>query len=276
MDYYIINTDARNLGYNPHDIWIEYGMAFTGYSMRYGEYLGKLKPNDICFMYVNQRGILAVGWVLEEWDGKTYDSPIVYTEMNEYRIKVDWFLDLRSKPISLDEVRDIVGTIFPRALQRIKDTKGKVLLDRCLEEDYSASGAHKSLDDSEPYESTNDGIFSEGKEVARIHKRRERNKKAVETKKKKVLADRGSLTCEVCGFDFAKKYGKLGFGFVECHHKIPLAKLSKGHRTQLSDLAIVCANCHRMLHRSNPMLSVEDLRKTVQEHIRVNGRRFVS
>ena len=115
----------------------------------------------------------------------------------------------------------------------------------------------------EPYESPDDGIFSEGKEVARIHKRRERNKKAVETKKKKVLAEKGSLTCEVCGFDFAKKYGKLGFGFAECHHKILLAQLSKGHRTRLSDLAIVCANCHRMLHRSSPMLSVEDLLRIV-------------
>jgi hypothetical protein len=152
MDYYIINTDAGNLSSSPHDIWIEQGMAFTGYSMYYGEYLGKLKPNDICFMYVNQRGIMAVGRVLEEWDGKTYNSPIVYTGINEYRIKVDWFLDLRSEPISIGEIRDIVGTVPPRALQRIKDTKGQVLLDRCLEEDYSASWAHKPLNDSEPYQ----------------------------------------------------------------------------------------------------------------------------
>ena len=59
----------------------------------------------------------------------------------------------------------------------------------------------------------------------------------------------GALRCEGCGFDFAATYGELGHGFAECHHVVPLADLRAGSRTRLSDLVILCANCHRMIHR---------------------------
>jgi 5-methylcytosine-specific restriction protein A len=71
------------------------------------------------------------------------------------------------------------------------------------------------------------------------------------------------LLCEVCGFDFAAVYGKLGEGFAECHHRLPLAEYDAEAPTLLEDLAIVCANCHRMLHRSRPMMKVEDLRSLI-------------
>ena len=55
--------------------------------------------------------------------------------------------------------------------------------------------------------------------------------------------------CRVCGFRFDKRYGKLGEEFAEAHHLVPLGKLRGQTRTRLEDLATVCANCHRMLHR---------------------------
>src|SRR5438270_82163 len=81
-------------------------------------------------------------------------------------------------------------------------------------------------------------------------------------KKEKVLAVHGKLLCKVCDFDFALVYGVLGKDFAECHHRVPLAELEEGHPVRLSDLAIVCANCHRMLHR-RPRHTVEKLRKIV-------------
>ena len=48
------------------------------------------------------------------------------------------------------------------------------------------------------------------------------------------------LECEVCGFDFEVTYGELGKNFAECHHKVPVAKLTPKSKTKLSDLAIVC------------------------------------
>ena len=60
---------------------------------------------------------------------------------------------------------------------------------------------------------------------------------------------RDGYKCRVCGFRFDKRYGKLGEEFAEAHHLVPLGKLHGQTRTRLEDLATVCANCHRMLHR---------------------------
>jgi 5-methylcytosine-specific restriction protein A len=93
----------------------------------------------------------------------------------------------------------------------------------------------------------------EGALLMTTHLRRERSR-AARKKKAAVLAETGTLACEVCGFDFAARYGEIGVGFAECHHLRPL---TEGRRTtKPEDLAIVCANCHRMIHRRSPPLSL--------------------
>lgn len=89
----------------------------------------------------------------------------------------------------------------------------------------------------------------EGGILYKLHKLRERNKKIVSKKKKESLKKLGKLECEICGFDFHASYGDLGFGFIECHHRVPLSALASISETKLEDLALLCANCHRMLHR---------------------------
>lgn len=111
-----------------------------------------------------------------------------------------------------------------------------------------------------------DEEFPEGKELTQLHKRKERNPKVVLEKKKRVLREKGKLECEVCKFDFVKKYGQLGYGFAECHHIVPVSKLTEGHKTKLSDLAIVCANCHRMLHKARPLISIDQLQTIIKEN----------
>jgi 5-methylcytosine-specific restriction enzyme A len=111
-----------------------------------------------------------------------------------------------------------------------------------------------------------DEEFPEGKLLTQLHMRKERNPRVVLRKKKKVLAETGKLECEVCGFDFEKKYGSLGYGFIECHHTVRVSELVAGNKTRLSDLSIVCSNCHQMLHRSRPLLSVDEL----QEIMKIN------
>ena len=106
-------------------------------------------------------------------------------------------------------------------------------------------------------------VFAEGIILTRLHRLRERSPVATRRKKEKVHRDMGRLTCEACGFDFLEVYGELGEGFAECHHLIPLSQLP-GHRiTRLADLSIVCANCHRMLHRSKKWLNVVALRDVI-------------
>jgi len=105
--------------------------------------------------------------------------------------------------------------------------------------------------------------FTEGRILTKLHRRRERNPSAVKKKKTKVLEQTGRLVCEVCEFDFYSIYGDLGKGFAECHHRSPLSDLTKAKTTKLTDLAIVCANCHRMLHRVRPWKTVNELRNLI-------------
>jgi len=96
-----------------------------------------------------------------------------------------------------------------------------------------------------------------------FHRMRERAPELVRRKKRSVLKASGRLICEVCAFDFATFYGPIGDGFAECHHTKPISEYEGTTRTTLEDLAIVCANCHRMLHQSS-RLSVRELKEVVE------------
>lgn len=66
--------------------------------------------------------------------------------------------------------------------------------------------------------------------------------------------------CFVCQFDFAKKYGELGEGFIHVHHLKPLAEIGDAYDLNpVTDLRPVCPNCHAMLHRKVPVFAIEEL-----------------
>lgn len=90
------------------------------------------------------------------------------------------------------------------------------------------------------------------------HLRRERDPslkpRKIEQAKKQGL----SIACEVCGFDFLQAYGPRGRDYIECHHRTPL-HVTGPTKTSLNDLALICSNCHRMIHRTSPWLATEEL-----------------
>ncbi len=108
--------------------------------------------------------------------------------------------------------------------------------------------------------------IQEGNPRLVAHLRRERNAAIVKTKKVAVLNATGKLCCEVCGFDFKEFYGEPGEGFCEVHHLQPLSKADGKVKTELKDLAIICSNCHRIIHRSDPMPSIEKLSKSLRRN----------
>lgn len=95
------------------------------------------------------------------------------------------------------------------------------------------------------------------------HLRRERSPSLVEKKRKSVLAVAGKLCCEACGFDFEAKYGHHGNGFCEIHHLKPISQMDKGEVTTLDDMAVVCSNCHRIIHRIDPMPDLQRFKKLI-------------
>jgi len=104
----------------------------------------------------------------------------------------------------------------------------------------------------------NDTNADEGGLLERRHLARERNQKLRRRKIAAVRRTAGRVACEVCGFDFQHTYGERGTDFIECHHRLPL-HVSGTTKTSLADLALLCSNCHRMIHRSKPWLTIEQL-----------------
>ncbi|SHE27878.1 5-methylcytosine-specific restriction enzyme A [Lampropedia hyalina DSM 16112] len=105
--------------------------------------------------------------------------------------------------------------------------------------------------------------IQEGNPRLVAHLRRERSAAIVKAKKAATLKATGRLCCEVCDFDFQETYGEIGEGFCEVHHLLPLSKSDGKTRTELKDLAVVCSNCHRVIHRTDPMLSISKMKEQI-------------
>lgn len=102
----------------------------------------------------------------------------------------------------------------------------------------------------------------EEKRRYRYHRTIERNSKLAE-KAKQIHG----YTCQVCGFNFEQRYGLLGRDYIEAHHRIPVSKLPLDQNIRLSpkdDFAVVCANCHRMIHRSGAPETFDEFLKVFQ------------
>lgn len=104
-----------------------------------------------------------------------------------------------------------------------------------------------------------EAAFPEGRELFLKHRARERNSTVIQRAKSLFLEKHGRFFCEACRFDFEKVYGELGHGFIEAHHTIAVSTLSENSETKVSDIAMLCPNCHRMVHRRRPWLSMKDL-----------------
>lgn len=81
----------------------------------------------------------------------------------------------------------------------------------------------------------------------RMHRRIERNPRAA-----KLAKAHHGIRCQACSLLMTDKYGALGKDFIEAHHLVPLASLREGEAVKYdvaTDFAVLCPNCHRMIHR---------------------------
>lgn len=103
--------------------------------------------------------------------------------------------------------------------------------------------------------------FPEGKYLLKQHLIRERNNHVVKIAKENFIKNNGKLFCEICNFDFKEFYGPIGDGYIEGHHIKPISDMKENEETKVEDIALVCSNCHRMLHRKRPWLKMNELKE---------------
>jgi len=94
----------------------------------------------------------------------------------------------------------------------------------------------------------------------------ERNPKA-----RKQCIEHWKAICVACDFDFEYFYGEIGKGFIHVHHLTPLSQIGQSYQIDpIKDLVPVCPNCHAMIHRYEPPLSIEQLKSSIKKPTNTN------
>lgn len=113
----------------------------------------------------------------------------------------------------------------------------------------------------EPVEIDNLKRYVEGKPSRVTSKSYDRSPAA-----RQACVEHFGYDCSICGFSFEKTFGKIGARFIEVHHLKQIADIGKEYVINpKTDLRPVCANCHRMLHKSRPPLSIVELKKQLKK-----------
>lgn len=114
--------------------------------------------------------------------------------------------------------------------------------------------------------------FFEGKIVTATHKRRERDPKL----RNKLLSikrgPQGQLRCEMCDFEAGHIEAGLSDCMFEAHHIKPLSSREIASPTKVTDLSLLCASCHRLIHR---LISKRQTWVPIEEarELRLNGQK---
>jgi hypothetical protein len=122
------------------------------------------------------------------------------------------------------------------------------------------SGAARPADGPQGNAETSQQEFNEARRLSRERYFFARNRSLARAAKRAQ-----GTACKICGFSFETVYGPLGRDFIEVHHLDQLAERAEWEwsdelRTSLDRVLVVCPNCHRMLHKTRPALSPQQLR----------------
>lgn len=105
-------------------------------------------------------------------------------------------------------------------------------------------------------------VLSEGAKKQVIVNAYERNQKA----RQECIKYYGAK-CYICNFDFEKKYGEIGKGFIHIHHKKPLSEINEEYEVDpIQDLIPVCPNCHAMIHMKKPAYSIDEIQSLLAKN----------
>ncbi|MGE3326323.1 MAG: HNH endonuclease [Acidimicrobiia bacterium] len=210
---------------------------------------------DRCFLLrqSTERGLIASGTFTSEiyqddhWDGtpgKTANyADVVWTK---------WLSTSDRLPVE-DLVLEVPGFHWNQVQSSGQEVP--VAVAEVLERVWAAHAG------AEPFRSPEEQeVFSEGEAVRVEVNRYERNAEA-----RRRCLDYYGTVCSVCALDFEARYGAIGRGFIHVHHVRDIAQVGKAYEVDpIKDLRPVCPNCHAMLHKTVPAMSVGSLKKRLR------------
>jgi 5-methylcytosine-specific restriction protein A len=205
------------------------------------------------------RGIVASGWATSNvYPGSHWDERLA--ESGKDALYVDIRLDTllnpgREKILARRELdKGTLGNMHwdsqASGFEIPRDVAAKI---EDLWEQFLSEG-RRPIPIAEP--SALEGIKTETVKYSRGRNRRLRD----------LALEKSNSICCVCGVDYSKVLEGSGVRVLQVHHKKQLGATDTPSITQLSDLAVVCANCHMLIHM-NPKeaLTVERLKRMLQK-----------
>ena len=169
------------------------------------------------------------------WRGKLYEAGLIAG------------LQYDTKSLPSEEV--LVGDLKEAlALYRHINKSGGWEAEDDIIRDAEADGVNKSIEQAKRY---------------RQHRAIERQPSHSRIVKR-ILGTR----CMGCSFELGELYGRIGEGYIEAHHLVPLASLKTDelvHFDPEKDFAVLCPNCHRIIHRMDDVSDIEGLRALVRK-----------
>jgi 5-methylcytosine-specific restriction protein A len=199
--------------------------------------------------------ILSEGWKLNDHGRKSasYDQSREHIRLIE---EEDYLL--KTFPIEFSNENQDEHGLGPSKLKSFKPIAVFKNLLRVGENWYASDN---ELLNSLPEEISNEESYIEGAKTTISVNIYERN-----TEVRKVCLEHFGYQCQVCKFNFEETYGNIGKNYIHVHHLIPLSEIGEEYQVApKEDLRPVCPNCHAMLHKTKPALTIEQLRRHIQE-----------
>lgn len=222
-----------------------------------------IKKGHIIIAYSHPSTIYGIG-IVEENEWKYNENVDRYDYWLRNTRKINWMNSFPKKKIDDTEIISELGrkkTIIPITKKFFED---KIIplypreLFLNLFEIDNENILHDFFNIEEDEQCISDESFEENKKL-RHHKLVERNSKL--SKRTKEIH---GYTCIACGFNFIKKYGEIGTNYIEAHHLIPFSDLNmKSKVSPKNDMTVLCANCHRMIHRLQNVPNIDEFKKII-------------
>lgn len=245
-----------NYFYSPINIKDDWNIFKKGYVGREVQFWATkaMKIDDLLLLYVGKnnqgyaQGVYAVARVLTEPELSNGNG-----SRRVVKAKIE-FIDFEKPFMSKAFVIEYMGRSFQKE-HIIKHESYKIISKKI------SDILGKRQNDFEDAECDDYEIITEGGKKLYSVSRYERKAKNREN----AIRIHGTK-CMACGFDFEKVYGSIGKNYIEVHHVALLS--SKDEEVEVNpatDLIVVCANCHRMIHRKKKkVLTLEELKNIIQ------------
>jgi predicted HNH restriction endonuclease len=172
-----------------------------------------------------------------------------------YRKTGDWYHQLERFPGALLDASGYVIFETEEAFRSCRQLR--IRQDVVVPGGISTIPGYTSASSTELFEASDQPTYTEGTRHDVVQSQVERSGAA----RNACIAAHGTI-CAACGFDFEATYGSIGVGFIHVHH-CTLVSLGVRDVDPVADMRPLCPNCHAMVHREDPPISIARLKQLI-------------